>query len=323
MFKNLLSISILLALTVVILGAYTRLGDAGLGCPDWPGCYGHLTVPDIASDEYARPLEHKKAWKEMIHRYAASTLGFVILILFFLTLKKKTIRPQSIALPTFLVFMVAFQGALGMWTVTKLVHPGIVSMHLVGGFITSSLLAWLLFNQSFVYKPQNKIKPSHATLLFITLFFLCLQIVLGGWTSTNYAALACGQEFPTCLGQWWPKTDFNNAFFWGEIGKNYEFGVLENTARTTIQMTHRVGALIITSLLIALIIALKHYRHLAGNIKLISVLLVVQVSLGIANVVLSLPLAIAVLHNAIALLLLLSLLALVHKVVKTPLMLKG
>ncbi len=318
MFKKLLHTSIILVLIVVILGAYTRLSDAGLGCPDWPGCYGKLIVPDVASDAYSRPLEHGKAWKEMIHRYAASILGLVILALFFLAYKKKPLRPQTIALPAFLVFMVSFQGALGMWTVTKLVHPGIVSMHLIGGFITAALLAWLLFNQVLTYKPQKKIDHKHTKLLYFSLIVLSVQIFLGGWTSTNYAALSCGSDFPTCLGQWWPTTDFNNAFYWGEIGIDYEFGVLENTARTTIQMTHRVGALVITGLLIALLFAFKQYQYLSVNLKIIAALLLLQVSLGILNVVLSLPITIAVLHNAVALLLLISLLALIHRTVKTP-----
>ncbi|MCS5586262.1 MAG: COX15/CtaA family protein, partial [Gammaproteobacteria bacterium] len=193
MFKKILQVSIVLALIVVILGAYTRLGDAGLGCPDWPGCYGQLTVPDAEDgtkiEGYERPLEVAKGWKEMVHRYAASTLGLVILVLWFLTLKGKPQRFQSMLLPSFTALFVMLQGAFGMWTVTLMVHPGIVTTHLVGGFMTTVLLAWLYLNQTNHTSAYRHILKRHKSLLLITLFVLSVQIILGGWTSTNYAAL--------------------------------------------------------------------------------------------------------------------------------------
>lgn len=324
MFKKLLQISIVLALVVVILGAYTRLGDAGLGCPDWPGCYGQLTVPDVADgtkiEGYERPLEAAKGWKEMIHRYAASTLGLVILILFVLALRGKPQYHQSMALPSFTALFVILQGAFGMWTVTLMVHPGIVTTHLAGGFITTVLLAWLLLNQGRPSITYRHVLKRHKSLLLVTLAVLSLQIILGGWTSTNYAALSCGEEFPTCLGSYWPEMDFAQALYWGPIGAeyDYEYGVLENTARASIQMMHRIGALVTTVLIVALIYLFKGYTHLKSNLLLIGGLLIVQVILGILNVVLSIPMFVAVLHNAVALLLLLSLVALAHKLFKIP-----
>lgn len=322
MFKKLLKISIVLALIVIILGAYTRLSNAGLGCPDWPTCYGQLIVPDVADGTklkgYDRPLEATKGWIEMIHRYAASLLGLVILVLLVLVIKKNTSRPQSLGLPLFTAFFVILQGAFGMWTVTLLVHPGIVTIHLMGGFITAGLLTWLLLNQNRPSTTYRHILRRHKILLLATLVILSLQIILGGWTSTNYAALSCGAQFPECLGVWWPEMDFDRALSWGEIGIDYEYGVLENTARVAMQMMHRIGALITTIFMVGLIYLFRGYTHLGFNLEIIASLLVVQVILGILNVILSIPMAIAVLHNVVALLLLLSLLILMHKISRTP-----
>ena len=322
MFKRLLQISIVLALIVVILGAYTRLGDAGLGCPDWPGCYGQLTVPDVADgtkiEGYERPLEAAKGWKEMVHRYAASTLGLMILILFVLALRGKPKYYQSMALPSFTALFVMLQGAFGMWTVTLLVHPGIVTTHLIGGFMTTALLAWLLLNQGRPSITYRHVLKRHKLLVLTTLAVLSLQIALGGWTSTNYAALSCGEEFPTCLGSWWPTMDFVQALYWGPLGVDYEYGVLENPARAGIQMMHRIGALITTLLIATLIYLFRDYTHLKSSLLLIGGLLIVQITLGILNVLLSIPMIVAVLHNAVALLLLLSLIALAHKIFRTP-----
>ena len=322
MFKRLLQISIVLALIVVILGAYTRLGDAGLGCPDWPGCYGQLTVPDVADgtkiEGYERPLEAAKGWKEMVHRYAASTLGLMILILFVLALRGKPKYYQSMALPSFTALFVMLQGAFGMWTVTLLVHPGIVTTHLIGGFMTTALLAWMLLNQGRPSITYRHVLKRHKLLVLTTLAVLSLQIALGGWTSTNYAALSCGEEFPTCLGSWWPTMDFVQALYWGPLGVDYEYGVLENPARAGIQMMHRIGALITTLLIATLIYLFRDYTHLKSSLLLIGGLLIAQVTLGILNVLLSIPMVVAVLHNAVALLLLLSLIALAHKIFRTP-----
>ena len=314
MFNKTINISLILALIVVILGAYTRLADAGLGCPDWPGCYGELLVPDVISSEYERPLDVAKAWKEMVHRYAASILGFSILVIFLLAVFRKTEREQSIKLPTALLLLVGFQGALGMWTVTEQVHPGIVTMHLFGGFSTTTLLFWLFLNQ----RPQPKIGQPvlkrHKLMLIIVTALLIFQIFLGGWTSTNYAALSCGEYFPTCLGEMWPEDmDFKNAYYWGELGVDYEFGILENQTRTAIQMVHRVGAIVVTVAILSLCFVLENYPTLRRNIIVVLGLLSAQVALGIINVVMSLPMFAAVMHNAVALFLLLSLISLAHR----------
>jgi heme a synthase len=314
MFNKTINISLILALIVVILGAYTRLADAGLGCPDWPGCYGELLVPDVISSEYERPLDVAKAWKEMVHRYAASILGFSILVIFLLAVFRKTEREQSIKLPTALLLLVGFQGALGMWTVTEQVHPGIVTMHLFGGFSTTTLLFWLFLNQRAQAKIGQPVLKRHKLMLIIVTALLIFQIFLGGWTSTNYAALSCGEYFPTCLGEMWPEDmDFKNAYYWGELGVDYEFGILENQTRTAIQMVHRVGALVVTAAIIALSFALKNYLAFQKNIVIVLALLGVQVALGIINVVMSLPMFAAVMHNAVALFLLLSLISLAHR----------
>ena len=314
MFNKTINISLILALIVVILGAYTRLADAGLGCPDWPGCYGELLVPDVISSEYERPLDVAKAWKEMVHRYAASILGFSILVIFLLAVFRKTEREQSIKLPTALLLLVGFQGALGMWTVTEQVHPGIVTMHLFGGFSTTTLLFWLFLNQRSQAKIGQPVLKRHKLMLIIVTALLIFQIFLGGWTSTNYAALSCGEYFPTCLGEMWPEDmDFKNAYYWGELGVDYEFGILENQTRTAIQMVHRVGALVVTAAIIALSFALKNYLAFQKNIIIVLALLGVQVALGIINVVMSLPMFAAVMHNAVALFLLLSLISLAHR----------
>ena len=317
MYTKTLNLSIILALIVVILGAYARLADAGLGRPDWPGCYGQLLVPDVVSSEYERPLDIAKAWKEMVHRYAASTLGLAIIVIFIFAALGKTERAQSIRVPAALLLLVGFQGALGMWTVTELVHPGIVTMHLLGGFSTTTLIFWLLLNQRKPIQLNQDISKRDKIILVVVTVLLAFQIFLGGWTSTNYAALSCGEYFPSCLDQMWPDNmDFENAFYWGPLGIDYEFGVLENPARSAIQMVHRVGALVITGALIGLAFAYKNYTMLRNNIFIILLLLSIQVGLGIINVVMSLPMFAAVMHNAVALGLLLSLISLAHKVFK-------
>ena len=317
MYTKTLNLSIILALIVVILGAYARLADGGLGCPDWPGCYGQLLVPDVVSSEYERPLDIAKAWKEMIHRYAASTLGLAIIVIFIFAALGKTERAQSIKVPAALLLLVGFQGALGMWTVTELVHPGIVTMHLLGGFSTTTLIFWLLLNQRKPIQLNQAVSKRDKMILIVVTVLLAFQIFLGGWTSTNYAALSCGEYFPSCLDQMWPDNmDFENAFYWGPLGIDYEFGVLENPARSAIQMVHRIGALVITGALIGLAFAYKNYTMLRNNIFIILLLLSIQVGLGIINVVMSLPMFAAVMHNAVALGLLLSLISLAHKVFK-------
>lgn len=316
-YSILLSLTLGLALVVIVLGAYTRLSDAGLGCPDWPGCYGHLGVPEqVDAEQFARPLEHAKAWKEMIHRYAAGLLGVLILALFVLRVRFRRYFEASIWIPTLLLATVIFQAALGMWTVTHLLSPPVVTAHLLGGFTTLALVWWLWLQRhvprfSTLYGSIGAVRGWALGALLL----LIAQIILGGWTSTHYAAVACGVDFPLCQGQWWPASDFRTAFsFEWQAGVNYEFGTLENPARTAIHLTHRLGALLVLLYLGGLALWLIRRRSVACGIVpyALLVLLVVQVSLGISNVVFALPLVVATLHTLGAALLLLAVLALNH-----------
>lgn len=315
---NVARVAIILALIVIVLGAYTRLSDAGLGCPDWPGCYGSLIVPeqvDATNENLSvRPLEQAKAWKEMVHRYAASSLGFLIVIMALLAWTKSSLSNMR-GFTSALLVLVIFQGMLGMWTVTLLLKPVIVMSHLIGGLTILSLLCWTILREQskqgvFVSAGHRKLLPLAVSALII----LALQISLGGWTSSNYAALAC-PDFPTCQGVWWPNMDFKEGFIlWRGLGIDYEGGVLLGAARTAIHMTHRMGAIIAT--IIILFVAIQAIRSgikplkLTGIIALI--LLLAQVSLGIANIIFHVPMSIAVAHNGVAALLLLSLVTLLH-----------
>jgi len=314
-----------LALVVVVLGAFTRLSDAGLGCPDWPGCYGHLlgvpeSIQEIERAEFEYPqrvVETDKAWKEVIHRYFAGVLGLLILLLAFLAIKNRHVSNQPVALPIFLVGLVIFQALLGMWTVTLLLKPVIVMLHLLGGLSILSLLWWLVLKTKPIALPmQQNLNLSVRPYIVIGLLLLIGQIILGGWTSSNYAALAC-PDFPLCQGQWWPDTDFGEGFvFWRGLGTNYEFGVLENPARTAIHLSHRLLAvvvaiywLILLSRVFIAVNATKTLRKVAGTTLF---LLLVQLTLGISNIVLHLPITVAVMHNGGAALLLLSVITLIY-----------
>ena len=244
-------IAIVLAFVVVILGAYTRVSDAGLGCPDWPGCYGQVVVPDAQGEidqsnhVYAsRPLERNKAWKEMIHRYAAGTLGLLILVIAVLSWKNRSQPGQQVVIPVILVALVIFQALLGMWTVTMLLKPIVVMGHLLGGMSILALLAWVYMRtrhgQAIISSKVSRLWPW----ALIALCVLVVQIALGGWTSANYAALIC-PDFPLCQGHWWPSVDFAGGFNpWHGHGINYEYGVLDAPSRTAIHISHRIWAVI-------------------------------------------------------------------------------
>ena len=300
LYRRLLALAALLAFVVVAMGAWVRLSDAGLGCPDWPGCYGHLLgVPEHAADS-------SKAWKEMLHRYAAATLGLTILGICLLAWRH---RPRiSPALPTALTGIVTFQALLGMWTVTLLLKPVIVSAHLLGGMTTLALLVWLNLRQtgrhsSELASPGLKI---WGLLAFAT---LVVQIALGGWVSSNYAALACS-DFPTCQGQWQPEMDFAHAFtLHRELGQTASGALLPMTALTAIHWSHRLGALVLGITIGGLGLALLRRSDWRSAGILLLALLALQISLGIANVLFALPLPLAVAHNLGAALLLTATLA--------------
>ena len=324
-FKALVTTAVGLAFLVVVTGAYVRLSDAGLGCPDWPGCYGHMIgIPQtqneiqLANEAFGdRAFDAPKAWKEMIHRYLAGTLGLLVLAIMLVALRDRHRPQQPVLLPAVLVLLVVFQMLLGMWTVTLQLQPAVVMGHLLGGFATLSLLWWATISG------LSRISPRSITQLrryriwaIVGAVILLIQIALGGWTSSNYAGLAC-PDFPTCQHRWWPEMDFPEAFvLWRGTEVNYEFGVLDNPARTAIHIVHRIGALITGIYLTLLGSALLRHPSAVREVRSISsamiVLVVIQLLLGISNVVFHLPLSMAVAHNAVAALLLLTVLSLVY-----------
>ncbi|MEE9552507.1 MAG: COX15/CtaA family protein [Gammaproteobacteria bacterium] len=300
------------------------MSDAGLGCPDWPGCYGQLIVPDheqeiLSVDEAYpdRPLEHGKAWKEMIHRYAAGTLGLVILALAILAVKNRKQSGQAVILPIALLFLVIFQALLGMWTVTLLLKPVFVMGHLLGGMAILSLLYWLLIRQTGDSKNPGQGHKQLFPWVVAGLFVLLIQISLGGWTSANYAAMVC-PDFPTCQGKWWPQMDFTEGFtLWRGLGVDYEGGVLAGDARTAIHLSHRLGALLTLSVVGAVAIrAIRDKNQVISRTGIVLLLvLLTQIGLGITNIVRLLPLPVAVAHNGVAAILLLCLVTLLHHAV--------
>lgn len=314
-YTGFIRLAIVFALCVIVLGAYTRLSDAGLGCPDWPGCYGKIIVPDseheVDEKHYLeqRPLEPHKGWAEMVHRYFAGTLGLLILAIAVWSWRRwSNNHPRQVVwLPFLLVGVVIFQALLGMWTVTLLLKPVVVMGHLLGGFATVALL-WLLLLKSDAGRLPAVAFDGPPGWALLGLLILIVQIALGGWTSANYAALSC-PDFPTCQAQWWPESDFDEAFvMWRGLGVNYEFGVLEHPARVAIHLTHRIGAVI--TLLYLGWLAVSLLRSIDAPVRkaglAVALLLLMQVGLGVSNVLFHLPLPVAVAHNAVAVLLLLS-----------------
>lgn len=306
------SIAVLVAFCVIVLGAYVRLSHAGLGCPDWPGCYGHITWPehehevDAANQNFPdRPVETHKAWKEMAHRYLAGTLVLLVLLINYLAWKPDNRHRQLRLLAAGILALILFQAALGMWTVTLKLLPMVVTAHLLGGLATFALLLWLALrsDRAGSYTPSHSIRKLRPFIIS-AMVVLLLQIFLGGWTSANYSALAC-PDFPTCQRSWWPQADYVEGFrVWREIGVDYEGGVLDLDARVAIHWSHRIWAIVTFIILGLLAIRLMRTPVLQRAGAVLMALLLTQVSLGIANIVLYLPLANAVMHNGVAALLL-------------------
>jgi len=290
-FRRLALAGALLAAAVVVLGAWVRLTDAGLGCPDWPGCYGQI-YPQSHHD-------FAKAWHEMIHRYFAGTLVLIITGLLVWAVWNRKEREQPLTAVAMLFLIVCLQGALGALTVTKLLTPLIVTAHLLGGLTTLGILWWLSL------APESRRLSAREAALrkyaLLGLAALLVQISLGGWTSSNYAAVAC-PDLPTCQSSWWPRMDFRDAFvLWRGLGIDYEGGVLANPARVAIHVTHRIGALAVGVILIVvgyLCAAGARSRRLtaAGSLLVFAVLL--QIAIGLAMVHYGFPLPLATLHNA-------------------------
>ena len=295
----------LFTLIVISLGAWVRLTDAGLGCPDWPGCYGLLTTPDTV-DELAKAREYYpnadidvgKAWREMLHRYMAGLLGLYVFFITYISIKYSK---RSYTLPVLISILIIIQAIMGMLTVTMLVKPTIVTTHLFFGMLTATLLFINSLKYSNISMSPEKIPAIALFIITITWVFLIIQILLGGWTSTNYASLAC-TDFPKCLDQWYPKEMiFNEAFNVINLPDvNYEGGILAYGAKVAIHYSHRITALILTFVFIsALYVVFKLNKHsLLKKLMSISIIFfILQIILGISNVVYSLPLNIAVWHT--------------------------
>lgn len=336
--------ALILAFGVVVLGAYVRLTAAGLGCPDWPGCYGHVSPIGVEQSVAAGAVlpgarfNPTKAWHEMIHRYAASTLGFIILLIAAFAIASRHASIARARYATVLLGVVVAQGLLGMLTVTWQLKPSIVTLHLLGGMTTLGLLWWLwlwrreadlrpgMSGADFAMRSGGPLRSHNAVwarrLALLGLIVLGCQIALGGWTSSNYAAIAC-PDFPTCQGSWWPHMDFRHAFvFWHPIGIDYQGGVLSDPARIAIHMTHRLGALVTTCVLLAAVLtALRQSERRRARVAAAAVLiaLAAQLTIGISMVLRGFPLWLATAHNAGAALTLLAVLALVHSLRPRPL----
>jgi heme a synthase len=307
-----------LCLLVVVLGAYVRLSNAGLGCPDWPGCYGHLAPTTSAAQHptsvVAGSVDLGKAWREMVHRYAAGTLACLILCLAALGVLWRRERVLPLPLVLTLPLVVLLQAALGMLTVTWQLTPLIVTMHLLFGLTTLGLLWWLvltLFATPLGITARIPAPALARSLALIGLLALALQIALGGWTSSNYAAIAC-PDLPTCQGSWWPRADFHSAYIlWRNLSVNYEGGILDNPARVAIHLVHRLGALCVSALLLAAALAsLRGPERSRGAAIAVLLMLGLQLTIGVTMVLRGFPLWLATAHNAGAALLLLATLGL-------------
>jgi heme a synthase len=308
--RRLALLGALLAFFVVVLGGYTRLSNSGLGCPDWPGCFGHI-APTGSAEHYATEADVRKAWVEMTHRYAASTLGLLIVAITAFAIRARRERGVSVWFALGLLALVVFQGILGMLTVTWLLKPLIVTGHLLGGLTTFAMLLWLWLTLRARDRPvdgasvltgNRLVEDGSRVRLWATLALaaLALQIFLGGWTSSNYAAVAC-PDFPKCQAQWFPAADYEDAFvLWRGLGINYAGGVLDHPARVAIHFTHRLGAVLATVLL--LVAALGALRGLGKGARWAGVAvlaaLVLQLSIGVFMVLRAFPLPLAAAHNA-------------------------
>jgi len=329
----------LLCFGVIVLGAYVRLTDAGLGCPDWPGCYGHISPvgaedsPRSQAEFPGRPLHAGKAWHEMIHRYAAGTLGCVIIVIAAFAIAKRKPKVLGAGFGVLLFLTVIVQALLGMLTVTWLLKPLIVTAHLIFGMTTLALLwwAWLRWQQ-----PSRRGVPLRSTaaheltpwsgaaatarigysLAVLSVVVLAVQFFLGGWTSANYAAFAC-PDFPTCQGAWWPQADFRHAFvLWRGLWVDYDGGILSNPARVAIHLSHRLGALAVTVTFLATTVFVISRRSLAAartRAYLVLAALGLQLAIGISMVLTTFPLWLTTAHTAGAALLLMAILALTAK----------
>jgi len=312
--------AVLLCSIVVVVGAWVRLTNAGLGCPDWPGCYGHIhpsqaaeRVSEINAANPERPFDYQKAINEMVHRYIVGALGILVIGLAVFSAWNRRDPAQPRVLPWMIVVLLGVQALLGMWTVTLLLKPLIVTLHLLGGLLTLALLWWLALRPA-----RRELKAAERPvrrLVIAGLVVLVVQISLGGWTSTNYAAAAC-PDFPACQGSFWPQMDFANGFvLWRGLGIDYEGGVLDAPARVAIHYAHRLGAYA-TAIVLALVVAGALRRGQTSAAKLaataVAVAVIVQIAIGMNLIWRGWPLWLGTAHNAGAVLLVLSTVALLR-----------
>lgn len=319
-FRWMARVALVLCAVVVVVGAWVRLTDAGLGCPDWPGCYGHVHPAQLTSqvDEInaawpERPFEYHKALNEMVHRYIAGSLGLLVVALALLSVWNRRDPAQPRVLPWVLLVTIGLQVLLGMWTVTMLVKPLIVTLHLLGGLTTLALLAWLSLDSE--RREAKAAERKVRRLAIVGMAFLLLQAALGGWTSSNYAAAAC-TEFPKCQGSWWPEMDFGDAFvLWRGLGIDYEGGVLDAPARVAIQQMHRIGAYLVTVLLVTVAVAAwwrgqtPWVRWAAAGVF---ASLLLQLAIGSNLIWMGWPLWLGTAHNAGAVLMVLAMVTLLR-----------
>ena len=311
---------------VVVVGAWVRLTNAGLGCPDWPGCYGHVypsqlidRVDEINAENPDRPFDYQKALNEMVHRYIVGALGLLVLALAAISVWNRRDPAQPRVLPWVLLALLVFQALLGMWTVTLLLKPLIVTLHLLGGLSTLALLWWLALPPE-----RRELKAAERPvrrLAVVAAIVVFAQLSLGGWTSTNYAAAACA-DFPTCHGAWWPDMDFRNGFvIWRGLGIDYEGGVLDAPARVAIHYTHRLGAyLTALALLLPIIGAWRRAQASAARIAATALFVAVglQVAIGTNLIWQGWPLWLGTAHNAGAAAIVLAMVALLRYLSPRP-----
>jgi cytochrome c oxidase assembly protein subunit 15 len=319
-FRRVAAVAAVLCAIVVVVGAWVRLTNAGLGCPDWPGCYGQLhpgqvvgRAAEINAANPERPFDYQKALNEMVHRYIVGALGLLVLALAALSVANRRDPAQPRVLPWVIVALVVLQALLGMWTVTLLLKPMIVTLHLLGGLATLALLWWLALPPE-----RRELKAAERPvrrLVIGAMAVVLAQISLGGWTSTNYAAAACA-DFPACHGTWWPDMDFGNGFvLWRGLGIDYEGGVLDAPARVAIHYTHRLGAYL-TALVVLLVVAGAWRRGQTFATRAAAVALLIalglQITIGMNLIWQGWPLWLGTAHNAGAALVVLAMVALLR-----------
>ena len=310
----------LLCAVVVVVGAWVRLTNAGLGCPDWPGCYGHIhpaqaaaQAEEINAANPERPFDYQKAINEMVHRYIVGALGLIVVGLAVFSVLNRRDPAQPRVLPWLIVALLVLQALLGMWTVTLLLKPLIVTLHLLGGLTTVSLLWWLALPPA-----RRELKAAERPVrrvAIVGLVVLIAQVALGGWTSTNYAAAAC-PDFPTCQASFWPPMDFRNGFIlWRGLGIDYEGGVLDAPARVAIHYTHRLGAYV-AAIVLSLVVVGAWRRGQSAAAKFaaaaVAAAVVLQISIGMNLVWRGFPLWLGTAHNAGAVLVVLATVALLR-----------